>query len=62
MCNPNIRFMESHDFIEGVRAVIVEKDNRPHWQPPRIEEVTEDYVHQYFVPFADPKKELWSTQ
>ena len=29
------------DFIEGVRAVIVEKDNRPRWSPPRLEEVGE---------------------
>ncbi len=30
-----------HDFIEGIRAVIVDKDNRPAWQPARIEDVVE---------------------
>ena len=54
--------MESHDFVEGVRAVIIEKDNRPRWQPVRIDQVTQEYVQHYFVPFNDAKRELWATQ
>ena len=56
------RFMESHDFVEGVRAVIIEKDNLPHWNPVRIDQVTQEYVQHYFVPFTDAKRELWATQ
>ncbi|HBD07369.1 MAG TPA: hypothetical protein DCZ69_03830 [Syntrophobacteraceae bacterium] len=34
------RFMVSHhDFMEGVRARILEKDDNPRWQPPRIADV-----------------------
>jgi enoyl-CoA hydratase len=38
------------DFIEGVRAVIIDKDNRPAWQPARLEDVTEEAVEAVFAP------------
>lgn len=31
--------MAHSDFIEGVRAMVVDKDRAPRWQPPRIEDV-----------------------
>jgi enoyl-CoA hydratase/carnithine racemase len=36
------------DFMEGVRAVIVDKDNAPQWRPPRIEDVTPASVEAIF--------------
>ena len=36
------------DFMEGVRAVIVDKDNAPKWRPPRIEDVTPASVDAIF--------------
>ncbi len=33
---------------EGVRALVVDKDNTPHWQPARIEDVTPDMVQPFF--------------
>ena len=31
--------MRHHDFAEGVRAMVVDKDRKPRWQPARIEDV-----------------------
>jgi enoyl-CoA hydratase len=37
-----------HDFIEGVRATIVDKDRNPKWRPDKIEEVTPEIVDRHF--------------
>jgi enoyl-CoA hydratase len=37
-----------HDFIEGIRAAIVDKDRKPVWRPDRIEEVTPEIVDRHF--------------
>jgi enoyl-CoA hydratase len=44
------RFMDGHDFTEGVRALIIDMDNRPDWQPGRLDEVTDAMVEAYFAP------------
>jgi enoyl-CoA hydratase len=44
------RFMRGHDFYEGVRAVIVEKDNAPKWNPPTLQGVSATDVDAYFAP------------
>lgn len=43
------RFMRGHDFYEGVRAVIVEKDNAPKWKPPTLGDVKAEDVLAYFA-------------
>lgn len=45
--------MRGHDFFEGVRALIIEKDNAPHWQPARLEDVTPAMVAAHFAPVAN---------
>lgn len=35
--------------IEGIRALAIDKDHAPQWQPARIEEVTPDMVNPFFV-------------
>lgn len=36
------------DFGEGIRARLVDKDNKPNWQPKTLNEVSEDYINQLF--------------
>jgi enoyl-CoA hydratase len=43
------RVCRGHDFYEGVRAVIVDKDNRPRWSPPP----SPAEVDAYFAPVGD---------
>ena len=45
------------DFAEGVRAVIVDKDNAPKWDPATPEGVTEDLIDAIFA--ALPPQEEW---
>ncbi len=44
------RVIAGHDFYEGTRAAIIDKDRQPRWQPARLEEVTENEVARYFAP------------
>lgn len=37
----------------GVRALLITKDNNPKWNPPRIEDVTEQRVLSFFRPLPN---------
>ncbi|RXD03649.1 enoyl-CoA hydratase/isomerase family protein [Sphingomonas sp. UV9] len=50
--------VQRHDFIEGVRAVIVDKDNAPRWDPATPEDVTDHVIDQIFAPL--PVNEAWT--
>jgi enoyl-CoA hydratase len=43
----------SHDFVEGIRAQLVDKDRNPKWSPARLDEVTVADVASYFAPVDD---------
>ena len=52
------RVVQRPDFIEGVRALIVEKDNRPRWNPPTLEAVDGAMLDAIFSPL--PSAEEWT--
>ncbi|HWL46443.1 MAG TPA: enoyl-CoA hydratase/isomerase family protein [Sphingomonadaceae bacterium] len=52
------RISRSHDFIEGVRALIVDKDNAPRWDPATPEGVSDAMLDALFAPL--PPGEEWT--
>ena len=53
-----VRMVHRHDFIEGVRALILDKDNAPRWEPPTLEAVTEEMIDALFDEL--PSDEEWT--
>lgn len=47
------RTLYSNDFYEGVRAIVVDKDKQPYWQPANLEHVTQDMVDAALAPLGD---------
>jgi enoyl-CoA hydratase len=52
------RVIHGHDFYEGVRAVIVDKDNAPHWRPATLADVSDAEIARHFAPL--PRGEDWT--
>ncbi|KAK2967124.1 hypothetical protein RJ640_020532, partial [Escallonia rubra] len=48
----------STDFSEGVRSRLVDKDYAPKWNPPTLEQVSNDMVDQYFSPLGEVEPDL----
>lgn len=47
------RFMEGNDFYEGIRAVLVDKDNSPKWNPSSLADVSKEKEDCYFETLGD---------
>jgi enoyl-CoA hydratase len=45
--------LTGHDFTEGIRAQIVDKDRNPRWQPDTLEAVTAEIVERHFKKVGD---------
>jgi enoyl-CoA hydratase len=52
------RIVRTHDFREGVRALLIDKDNNPQWDPPTPEQVDDEMLDVLFAPL--PEHEAWT--
>ncbi|MFF0504958.1 enoyl-CoA hydratase/isomerase family protein [Streptomyces fimicarius] len=52
------RAFEHPDFVEGVRARIIDKDNAPQWKPGSLAEVDDQEVARFFAPLGPGEQEL----
>lgn len=46
-------FMAAHDFYEGVRAMLIDRDRKPQWRPATLAEITDSMIDTYFTPIGD---------
>jgi enoyl-CoA hydratase len=52
------RVVRTHDFREGVHALLIDKHNEPQWDPATPEEVTDEMLDVLFEPL--PETEAWT--
>jgi enoyl-CoA hydratase len=50
--------VRTHDFIEGVHALLIHKHNEPKWDPPTPEGVTDAMLDELFAPL--PPGQQWT--
>lgn len=43
------RAIAGHDFLEGIRAMVIDKDRKPDWQPATLDDVTPGMVDDMFA-------------
>lgn len=54
------RVCRGTEFLEGIRATIIDKDMRPRWSPSRVEDVTEQAVDGFFAPLGEAELDVTS--
>jgi enoyl-CoA hydratase len=48
--------VQRHDFVEGVRSVLIDKDASPRWEPPTPEAVSDHVIDTIFAPLAESER------
>lgn len=44
--------LRKSDFSEGIRALLVDRDNAPKWSPATLAEVSDEAIKDYFSPLG----------
>jgi len=47
--------LRGHDFYEGVRALLIDKDKSPRWQPATLAAVTQEQLEKHLAPPFGPE-------
>jgi len=47
------RALRGHDFYEGIRAAVIDKDKRPRWSPERLADVSDALIDEHLAPAED---------
>jgi 3-hydroxyisobutyryl-CoA hydrolase len=55
------KFAIKSDFLEGVRALLVDKCGKPSWNPANYKEINDEYVDWYFKPDSNLDSNLFKT-
>ncbi len=53
-----MRTVAGNDFSEGVRSILVDKDQNPRWKPDTLAGVTEAAINRLFAPLDNPQERL----
>jgi enoyl-CoA hydratase len=48
--------LDHTDFFEGIRALLIDKDRRPRWDPPRLADVSGEHLERFFQPRWAPAR------
>ena len=47
------RALAGHEFLEGIRAMVIDKDRKPDWRPAMLEDVTPEMVEDMLAPLGE---------
>lgn len=56
------RMVSRHDFIDGVRAMMVDKDKKPKWDPKDLSKVTDEKLQSILDPMPKELELGWREQ
>ena len=56
------RMVSRHDFVDGVRAMMVDKDKNPKWSPKELSEVADEDLDKILEPMLQDLELAWKEQ
>jgi len=56
------RMFGRHDIVEGIRSTLLERDRKPRWDPPSLEQVSTELLEEIFAPLGPERPELFENE